>query len=264
MKKALLALIIAFQFTITFAQTEAEKFRNKSLSGNYLSPAELKSKFTRYDYSKLFTVTDNAFVYGFIGDNFQRIRVKIISIKKDPSLPDTYNVYGKSMVKSNIDEFRGTIKITNIRKYKQTSYGVDDELKGSGIKGEYLLIGSYNFAEAATQEHAGVLKGTFRSTFYLGKNNTVYYDDIEKNADGYSNNQFVGQWVNHNNKLVKTCNWGDYRIPNSQGLDGGAGEFSPNDKYLSAGWQTVRDAYRDSATAIKVKAKQVENAKWWE
>lgn len=262
MKKALLAIILAFQFTIAFAQTEAEKFRNEKLGGNYLLPTELKNKFTHYDYAKLFTITDNAFVYGFIGDNFQRIRVKIISIKKDPALPDTYNVYGKSMVKSNIDEFRGTIKITNIRKYKQTSYGVDDELKGNGIKGEYLLIGTYNFAEAATQEHAGVFKGTFSSTFYLDKNNTVFYDDIEKNADGYSNNQFVGQWVSHNNKLVKTCNWGDYRIPNSKDFDIGAGDFSPNHKYLSADWQTVRDAY--SSSAISAKAKQVENAKWWE
>lgn len=261
MKKALLAIAIALQFTIAFAQTEAEKFRNKSLSNTYLSPTELKDKFTSYDYSRLFTITDNAMVYGFIGDNFQRIRVKIISITKDPSLPDTYNVYGKSMVKNNLDKFRGTIKITNIRKYKETSYGVDDELKGKGIKGEYLLIGMYNFAEAATQEHAGVFKGIFSSGFYLDKNNIVHYDDIEKYTDGYSNNQFVGQWVSYNNKLVKRCNWGDYRIPNSQDLDGGAGEFSPNDKYLSAGWQTIRDAYGNSATSIK--AKQVEKAKWW-
>jgi hypothetical protein len=262
MNKALLTLIITFRLGSTFAQTEAEKFRNENLSSTYISSVELKEKFIRYDYSKLFTVTDNAMVYGFIGDNFQRIRIKIISITKNPSLPDTYNVYGKSMVKNNIDEFRGTIKITNIRKYKQTSYGVDNELKGKGIKGQYLLIGNYNLAEAATQEHAGIFKGTFSTGFYPDKNNIVHYDDIDKNADGYSNNQFVGQWGSHNNKLVKRCNWGDYRIPNSQGFDIGAGEFSPNDKYLSAGWQTLRDAYRTSA--ISAKAKQIENAKWWE
>ncbi len=229
MKKALLAVIIAFQFTIAFAQTEAEKFRDDNLGKTTLSPTELKSKLIRYDYSKLFTVTDNAYVYGFIGDNFQRIRVNIT--------------------------------ITNIRKYKKTSYGVDDEFKGKGIKGQYLIIGTYNLAEAVTQEHAGVFKGTFSSGFYLDKNSAIHYDDITM-TDGYSNNPFVGQWVSHNNKLVKRCNWGDYRIPNSQGLDGGAGEFSPNDKYLSAGWQSVRDAYHDKS-AIATKAKQVENAKWW-
>lgn len=53
-----------------------------------------------------------------------------------------------------------------------------------------------------------------------------------------------------------------YRIPNSQGLDGGAGEFSPNDKYLSAGWQTVRVA--DTSSKNKTKALQTEKAKWWE
>jgi hypothetical protein len=261
MKKALLTFIITFQFIGTFAQTDAEKFRNENLGNTYRSPIELKNKFTRYDYSKLFTATDNVLVFGFIGDNFQRIRIKILSIAKDSSQADTYNVYGKSMVKNNVDEFRGTIKITNIRKFKQTSYGVDDELKGKGIKGQYLIIGTYNFAEAATQEHAGIFKGCFTSGFYLDKNSMVHYDDIEKNADGYSNNQFVGQWISHNNKLVKKCNWGDYRIPNSKGFDIGAGEFSPADKYLSAGWQTVRDLHGNSAIAIK--AKQVEHAKWW-
>ncbi|QHS57671.1 hypothetical protein GWR56_19765 [Mucilaginibacter sp. 14171R-50] len=262
MKKVLLTILIACQLTVVFAQTEAEKFSKENLSDTRLSPTELKSKLIRYDYSKLFTVTNNAFVYGFIGDNFQRIRLKIISITKDPGSPYTYQVYGKSMVKNNIDDFKGIITITNIRKYKQTSYGVDDELKGKGIKGQYLLIGTYNLGEAATQEHAGVFKGTFRSGFYLDKNNAVHYDDIDKNADGYSNNQFVGQWISHNKKLIKKCNWGDYRIPNAEALDIGAGEFSPTDKYLSAGWQTVRDAYNNTASSAK--AKQVENAKWWE
>lgn len=262
MKKALLTIIaITFQLTITLAQTEAEKFKAENLANARLSPTELKGKLIHHNYSKLFTVTDNAMVYGFIGDNFQRIRIKIISVNKDSLLADTYNVYGKSMVKNNIDEFRGTIKITNIRKYKQLSYGVDDEFKGKGIKGRYLLIGDYNFAEAATQEHAGVFKGTFSSGFYLDKNNAVNYDDINKDADSYSNNLFAGQWISHNQKLIKRCNWGDYRIPNSKGFDVGAGEFSPDDKYLTAGWQTVHDAYSSSAQSAK--AKQVENAKWW-
>ncbi|MGY4536820.1 hypothetical protein ACVW0P_001234 [Mucilaginibacter sp. UYNi724] len=262
MKKALLVAIITLKFVIVFAQTEAEKFKNKNLADSFLSSKELKSKLIRYDYSKLFITTDNSFVYGFIGDKFQRIRIKIISLVKNSSLPNTYNVYGKSMVKNNINEFRGTIKITNIRKYKKTSFGVDDELKDKGIKGEYLLIGSYNLTEGTKQEHAGVFKGAFTSGFYLDKNNSVYYDDIKKNADGYLNNQYVGQWVSHNNKIIKRCNWGDYRIPNSKGFDIGAGEFSPDDKYLPAGWQTLRDAYTSSAN--KTKALQTEKAKWWE
>lgn len=250
------------QITVVLAQSEAEKFMNENLKNPYLSPVELKSKLVHNDYSRLFTVTDNSMVYGFIGHNFQRIRMKIITITKDPALPDTYKVYGKSMVKNNKDEFRGIIKIINIRKYTQTSYGVDDELKDKGIKGEYLLVGIYNLTETATQEHAGTFSGTLVSKFYLDKNNVVKYDDIDKNADGYSNNQLAGKWVSHNGKLIKRCNWGDYRIPNSQGLDGGAGEFSPNDKYLTAGWQNVRDAYGNSK--LSAKAKQIEKAKWWE
>jgi hypothetical protein len=234
MRRLLLLSLISLYSAFSFAQPNAERFRSNQLKNKYLSPTELKNQLSKLDFSSLFTQTDNAFVYGFIGDNYQRIRVKIISITK--TTDDTYTVYGKSMVKNNIDEFRGTLKITNIRKYKETHYGVDDEYKSKGIKGAYVITGTYNFAEGTNQQHSGVFKGAFSSEFYLDKANKVHYDDIELNADGYANNQFVGQWVSYAGK-AKTCNWGDYRIADCGDLDIGAGEFSPNDKYIGNGWQ---------------------------
>ncbi|MDO3626189.1 hypothetical protein [Mucilaginibacter sp. BT774] len=246
------SITLLFSFNI-YAQTESEIFKKKTLSNQYLLKKGLKSDLIKYDFSKLLLHTDNSMVYGFIGDNYQRMRVKIIRVKKDSLLPDTYHVYGESMVKNNIDEFNGTLKISNIRQLKSMSFGVDDEYKNKGIKGEYVIIADYNFFENKDQSHSGAFNGVLESDFYLDKNHKVHYDDIEMNSDGYTNNQFVGQWIDYKSNLAKRCNWGDFRVPNSGDLDIGAGEFSPNDKYLKFGWQSVRD-----------KNDKIEEAKWWE
>lgn len=156
------------------------------------------------------------------------------------------------MVKTNIVDFNGVVKITNIRKLKSMSYGLDDEYKNKGLKGEYLIIADYNFFENKDQPHSGVFKGICQSDFYLDRNSRVHYDDIDMNSDRYTNNEFVGKWVSYDGKITNRCNWGDFRAPNSGDLDIGAGEFSPNDKYLKFGWQSIRD-----------KDDKIEEAKWW-
>jgi len=244
--KHLLSFGIAFLLSLSvYAQTESENFKKEFLSNKYFSNAELKPDLVKHDFSKLLLHTDNSVVYGFIGDNYQRIRVKIISVTKDTLLPDTYHVFGKTMVKTNIDNFNGVIKITNIRKLKGISYGLDDEYKGKGIKGEYVIIADYSFLENKDQPHSGTFKGVLKSAFYLDKNSKIHYDDIDMNSDSYTNNEFVGQWISYKGSIIKRCNWGDFRIPNSGDLDIGAGEFSPNGKYLKFGWQSVP------------------NVKWW-
>ncbi|MDB5158053.1 MAG: hypothetical protein JWR50_2760 [Mucilaginibacter sp.] len=255
----LIILIISRDFAS--AQKEANDFKYMTLKNTALSVKELKEMFASMDFSKLFTKTNNSYTYGFIGDNYQRIRIKFISIKKDSVSPNTYNIYGKSMVKNNIEEFRGTIKITNIRKYKGTSMGLDNEWKNKGLKGQFVILGDYDFFEDSTKAHSGIFKGTFESDFYLDKTNKYHYDDIEMYADGYVNNEFVGKWVQYKTIVTKRCNWGDYRIPNSGDLDIGAGEFSPADKYLKYGWQTLRDVSFQKTESKKAIA--AEKAKWW-
>jgi hypothetical protein len=193
-------LFFSIAFLISFhisAQTESEVFKRKALSNPHLLKSELKNDLIKHDFSKLLLHTDNSVVYGFIGDNYQRIRIRLIIVTKDAASPDIYNIHGKSMVENNIDEFAGTIKISNIRKLKKVSYGVDDEYKNKGIKGEYIMIADYNFFENKDHPHSGTFKGILESDFYLDKNYQVHYDDIELNADGYTNNQFVGQWIDY-------------------------------------------------------------------
>jgi hypothetical protein len=237
-----------------FGQTEAQRFKEKQLQYPYLLKTELKDQTTKYDFAWIFTYADNSIIYGFIGDNYQRIRIKFITVTKDTSDPGTYHIYGKSMVKNNIDEFSGTIKISAIRKFKPLQHGCEDESKYKGYKGEFILLGDYTFRENSTQNHAGVFKGSLRSDFFINKNDEIQYDDIEDCSDSYTNNQFVGQWTAYKGSVIKRCNWGDYRIPNSGNFDIGAGDFSPggyDGKYVQNGWQNLND-------------ERIEKAKWWE
>jgi hypothetical protein len=237
-----------------FAQKESADFKNKQLRSKYLAQTELKAKLEGYDFSRLFTHSDNSVIYGFIGNNYQRIRIKLIRVTKDSLSPDTYHIYGKSMVKNNIDEFVGIIKISNIKKFNPLRHGCEDEYKYKGYKGEFMLLGDYVFHESAKQNHAGTFKGSLESDFFVDKNNQIQYDDIEDCSDSYTNNQFVGQWAAYNGNIIKRCNWGDFRIPDSGDFDIGAGEFSPHgydNKYLKNGWQNMDD-------------QKAENAKWWE
>lgn len=80
-----------------------------------LTVTQRDGQLKQLDLAKLFTYTDNSSVYGFIGKERQRLRIKFITVIKDTILPNIYHIYGKSMVKNNVDEFIGTIKITRIQ-----------------------------------------------------------------------------------------------------------------------------------------------------
>ena len=261
MKRLILSFILINYFFSVFAQSEAQKFKDKQLDDSSLYMIDLKVNLIKCDFSPLFTQTDNSVVYGFIGDNYQRIRIKFISVKKDLVLPYTYSVYGKSMVKNNICDFRGTFTILNIRRYKKMTYGVDDEFKNKGIKGRFVILGNYTLFENKDKNYPGAFKGVFKTAFYMDKNDRACYDDINMATDGYTNNQFVGQWAAFNSNMAKRYNWGDYRVPDSPGLDIGAGEFSPADKYLKYGWQSIRDRM---ISQNGKNAQQAEEAKWWQ
>lgn len=261
MKHQFFVVLLLLQMGWAFGQAESEAFRNKNLHNTGLTSAEFKDVFGQNRLGKFFTLTDNSMVYGFIGGNYQRLRIKIISVKQS-KIANSYMVYGKSMVKGNICEFNGVIDIKNIRKYKETSYGLDDKFRNARLKGRFIIIGDYTFDENQKQKYSGVFKGVFAAKFYLDKNGDVHYDDIDLNADGFANNQFVGTWTEYGSKTSKRANWGDFRIPNSGDLDIGAGDFSPAGKYLKYGWQSCQDIMNQRSPGYK-KAKQIEEAKWW-
>jgi hypothetical protein len=218
-----------------------------------------KTELLKYDFAPLWVSHDDWNDLGFIGDDYQRLRMRLLSVVKDKKNPGTYLVTGKSMVKNNINRFSGTIKLSTARAYKKENPDGGGEYSDLKIKTVGLVFAEYEFAEDKAQPGSGVFKGILLTNWYIDKNDKLHYDDVESAADGYSNNQFAGTWKSNKTGAVKTANWGDDRIPLSGYLDIGAGEFYPDQKYWKAGWQTYIDGYFKG----NKKALSEEQRNWW-
>jgi hypothetical protein len=75
---------------------------------------------------------------GFIGDGYQRLDVRFLSVIQNYDNPFEYFVYGKSRVESVICEFQGSILIT------ETGFTEDPE---SGSFKRAYMSGNYAFFE---------------------------------------------------------------------------------------------------------------------
>lgn len=192
---------------------------------------------------------------GFFGDNYQRIFIHFISVIKNNDQPNQYFVHGKSKLKKNICDFQGTITIEKVLEYKQ--HEISKYRRGE-------ITGTYTFHEDQKQKGTGKFVGAFRSFWLLNKENEMEYDAAMFIADGFSNNEFEGKWISHSSGITKKCNWGDYRIPDSKELDGGAGEFFPEKEYWDFGWQTYVDQWNQNNDATAANAKKIEHSKWWQ
>ncbi len=176
---------------------------------------------------------------GYIGDDYQKLDVVFTSVERDKQNPSNYLVKGHSTTKGNKQNFEGNIVLKEIRILDKMNYGLDDELKDSGMKAQGVFVGSYTFTENPKEKNSGVFSGTMTFNWLIDKNDTLLYNDIGRDySDGFCNHQYIGQWASHHSKIVKTANWGEYRIPLPllSDLDIGAAEFSPNPKYHKQGW----------------------------
>lgn len=235
------------------------------MNGEKLFQTNETEKFLKYDFSELWLQTDNNLVYGILGDDFQRIQIKLLTIERNINNPNEYFVYGKSKVKENICDFVGKITILKIQESKREHFGVDEEFKNSGIKTQGLLSAKYEFFENKLQSNSGFFTGNLETKWFLDKDDKIQYDNINIHADGYFNNAFVGSWKMYDSKLEKKCHWGDYRVPSIDcSFDIGAGEFNVAEKYWKKGWLDIALNNRIN-TLDYIEIKKTESTKnWWE
>ena len=259
MKSIFIFLILISK--ISFAQTN-ENFPSNFIFKNHLNTENILYKYSQFNFSDVWLKTDNNNIYGIIGDENQRISIKLLFITKNIN---QYFVSGKIMVKKNICDFHGLINLTKIYKFKNMHFGVDNEYAGKGIKSEGVLIADYEFKEDRKQINNGIFKGRIYTKFYLNSNNKIEYDDIEVNSDNYFNNAFVGNWKNYNRKNSIKCNWADYRVPNSEkGFDIGIGEINVYTKYANKGWiDVILKNQMPNLNVIKSQTSK-ESKEWWE
>lgn len=266
--------VFIFVFLVTFfvhGQNEKllyDEFLERQFGTRYFDKGNFKAEILEYDFSMLWTVKKLNFdpdirnpirpePLGFIGDNFQRLYIHFNSVEKRES--KIYFVTGKTKVKESICDFKGFITIKMVREFgipylEGSDYVIDPRKIRQGV-----LIGEYEFFEDSTQNHVGIFKGKFVSSFYIEENKKIEYNTSEIFSDNYINNQFKGIWKSYSTGKQKKANWGDYRIPESEKLDMGAGEFSPDNKYL--GWKTYSEAYFSGK--CNYEAQKIEENEWW-
>ncbi|MFT3902914.1 MAG: hypothetical protein QM727_07050 [Niabella sp.] len=196
-------------------------------------------------------------ILGFIGNDYQRLFIRFISVIQNPTNPYEYLVYGKTMVKETICSFQGTITIKQAKIYK--SEDIPTYKQGYTICDVILY-------EDKKHLSTGFFKGKLTSNFIIDNKGQFRYDALMFVADGFSNNQFVGSWTSYKTNTTKKCHWGDYRIPDCGDLDIGAGEFSVNEKYVKNGWLSyMLENMSPNGAMVKPKVdKQAKNKQWWE
>lgn len=198
---------------------------------------------------------------GFKGDQFQRFYIHFDTVYK--LSPTVYRVEARSRCKDVIHNIQGRILIDSVVPFDECDLS-DDFIKGLSECG--TVYGHYEMEASVGSKPVARLFG--RSTYeYLVHDDSVYYDALMIVADGYSNNQYTGKWVDVVTGDTLTCNWGDFRIPESKGLDGGCGLFIPGEEYYELGWKPYLDwdkhAYMGDPTCEYYKFLYEIDKNWW-
>jgi hypothetical protein len=209
----------------------------------------------KYDLSKIWLA--DSLLLGYIGENYQRLRIVFIDIKKDTQEPCLYHAQGKTLVGLILRNFQGTLTIKDIHMEKGISSGSNTPLIDSIVR--FHFRGDYQLDGNRKEDKTGQFSGVFDLACYYDKNDSLRYDELEDYSDSYRNNQFTGEWRSYSTKDRMKCNWGDRRIPDSQGLDIGIGEFYPREEFAKFGWQEYINAFEQRDTA----AMRLEWRKWW-
>lgn len=254
-------LITIFLTVLLFGKTHAQKSETANFFDqikNYdLSTILTADSFLAEDREGSKDKIKRAEILGFIGDDYQRLFIHFISAIQNPTNPYEYLVYGKTMVKETICSFQGTVTIREVRIYKSGDMPV---YKQGFATCDVILF------EDKKQSSTGLFKGKLTSDFVIDDKKQFRYDALMFVADGFSNNQFVGNWTSYKTNISKKCNWGDYRIPECGDLDIGAGEFSPNQKYVKNGWvgYMLDNAVPNGSIARSTFSNNAKDKKWWE
>lgn len=188
------------------------------------------------DFSSVWT-SHQDYILGYVGENYQRFYFLIDSIKMDTEDTLHYHVWGKYRIKDRVSCYEGKVRILGEISTLPKKYQVDEEVNPQSGTQIYGINSEWNLKATDMNES---IKGKMTSTFYI-KDGKAVFDDIDHYSDSFCNNQFEGVLSSSTTSEQKCC-WGACRIPDCGDLDIGEGEFLPNEKYLTCGWQSYRDA----------------------
>lgn len=245
MKKILIALSVALLLAVSCAspKTEAQSstfvdILRVDISQTIINPDSLVVEWFELDENgRVIDQEEDTLkrptVLGYVGGDFCRFRIHFTVVKK---VGLDYQVRGVAGILNARYNFEGVINLDSV-KVEEMSAEAKEAYGQVGIEEYGTIYASYRFVVGSRPYGGEGVGDTLRGTAWYGymkMNGTYMYDCSDIYADGFCNNQYEGVWVTKDGKTQKVCNWGDFRIPNSDGLDIGAGVFSPEG---GKGWE---------------------------
>ncbi len=217
------------------------------------------NQFSEVDLSSLFKNNYGSYD-GVIGAKHQRIRIYFDSIIKSDDEDFNYIVSGRTKVKENVCDFKGTI----VFYYANKDASFKNENETNEIDG--ILKAAYIFRENPDQKSTGLFKGEIISywTFEDGnvKLGTGAYTSIDY---GFA---FQGSWQGYKSDNISRCCWSNYKIPctpDDFNVSDGP-DVIPNIKYKDAGWENLNIIYTshpESNDFIKASKAEKKASNWW-
>lgn len=201
---------------------------------------------------------DRSDLLGYIGPNFQRYSIYIDSVKQISTT--RYSIYCRSKRFSKICDLtlEATEAVRKSKKYQFQPHGIDIHvtLDIHGIE--------------SNCNDSGEILGKAEWYLFKPENGILFFSSnfgVETCSDGLSNLLFKGQWKNVNSNSNRKLRFGWARIPDSQNLDCGAGEFIPCSDADKYGWKNYREYYQkcvspSRATSDECSALKEQDA-WW-
>ena len=128
------------------------------------------------------------FLFGFIGDDYQRFYIHVISAIKIPGKEHEYQLYGKTRVKNNICEFQGIATIVDAK-----------VTRSDVVRGYYsgYALSDIVLYEDNKQLSTGVIRGKMTSYFMLNSKGFFGYNGLHYISDNFTINHFKGTWTSY-------------------------------------------------------------------
>jgi hypothetical protein len=186
---------------------------------------------------------------GNIGNEMQKMGVVFLSTVKKTDVE--YEVTGKSKVKDNICDFKGTVEVQS----SGEEFFTHEELVWSegNISGKFLLKEDRN--QSST--------GEFEGTFYFqwgGNTNTIF--DIGERHSAEIEVKFDGNWKSYRTGASRRTSWGNSERVLPGGFNDGQ-EYIRAKNYRSIGWGSYFDR-NDEDEGMREKAEKEYRAEWVE
>ena len=199
--KIILFYLMLFMSPILFAEQTAKQ----CFSGYLDSKTHFINydKFDKFDFSGIIADTRTNFL-GYIGADYHRLHINFSSVKKASNTK--YIVSGEYKITAETRPFNGEIQISEIKKYANLNYGVDDFMKGK-INAQGIALASY-FLKGDGGFQA---KGQMLIKWYINSDQRLAYDNISEDEYMYANDLFCGE-CKVGKAQTKPCAWGALQL----------------------------------------------------